>query len=153
MGMDLIVHIVKGPAKLPRNKRAAAAVLLENAQQAAKAWLAHFETATEEEQDEWYAAEITTRLRKLVAIEDCDELEVYTSAVEHVAALDTVAWLTELYENWPDLGRDTSWRRFNQQLIVVAGDSSWGDSPDGDGYTTFNTVWTIKGLADLLGIR
>lgn len=152
MGMDLIVHIVKGPIKLPSSKKAAAKELAQKAVHAAKAWLAYYETATDEEKDTWEESAITTQLRTLVEVDDFD-FDCCLSSIESVAYLDTDKWIDEFYDAWPDLGRDTAWRQYNNQLVMAAGDSSWGDSPDGAGYTLLSAMWCFKGLAELLGIK
>lgn len=57
---------------------------------------------------------------------------------------------------WGGGGRDVSARYITvgeqSFSIVFAGERTWGDSPDGIGYQTFQAVSAIPGMEDLLGL-
>lgn len=72
---------------------------------------------------------------------------------DHFGAANRLKVAEDFIANWPDFGRDTNVRYLNEdEVICVAGDMSWGDTPDGTGYTTLNYVYNLK-LDDILGLR
>ena len=48
--------------------------------------------------------------------------------------------------------RDAARREYNDKAIVIAGDMSWGDSPDGAGFKALELAFQI-GLCHILGIE
>lgn len=61
----------------------------------------------------------------------------------------------ELIGDWPPRFCDSNVRTDPDdptQLLIFAGDMSWGDTPDGDGYNYLDALM-MSGIADVLGVR
>jgi hypothetical protein len=53
---------------------------------------------------------------------------------------EVLKFVQKVCDEWPELGRDTSSREYKGRLIVSCGDSTWGDEPDGEGYTIMKRI-------------
>lgn len=147
MGANLITYICVGPDQLSLST----ARRLETLQAA--------EARLQELRQQWIKAIELPPGREpatedfAVALEDAGEppeAAPYLSGERPVAeALD------QLLAVWNDPPRDANKRRHpddSHLCIYVAGDTSWGDVPDGLAYRTLG-VANALGLFDLLGIR
>ena len=81
------------------------------------------------------------------------------NGLERLAGLKPAEVLNCFLDVWNNTPfRDTTSRLFRPgnrgkwYKIVVAGDMSWGDDPDGAGYQTINEA-RLLGLFPLLGVR
>lgn len=144
MGADLITYIVVGPETIVMTdemltKIKASSVEME--EQVKQYLLDEGKTEGREEFLEWY--------------EDAfgEPPEDVEDASNHLSATNRLKVAEEFIKGWPDFGRDTNVRFLNEkEVIVVAGDMSWGDSPDGAGYTAIDYVYKLK-LDEILGLR
>lgn len=147
MGMDLIVHIVQGPTKLVAS--AEAQKLVDNAVRVAKAYIDNYVDDSPKGSDEAALLEAVQDVLS-TAYTDVESADEAAHAVQDMAG----EWLAAFCEAWPDLpGRDVAWRRYGDEVVVVVGDSSYGDSPDGAGYNAINQLFFVKGLDVALGIK
>ena len=129
MGADLISFIVTGPQEITEDMIEKAAEALfkdyEKKKATGKAWCAN----CEEEFN----------------FDDGDG-ECGTCG-EGVARFDSLAaakhHITSLVKDWPDLGRDCAFRDNPDKpdrLIVIGGEMSWGEEPEGSGYQTLKLL-------------
>lgn len=137
MGAELITYIVKGPAKLDESKR-------EQAVDLAKDVIAARELVEKDE--------ITEKDRQMFALlaGTFDEDDLLA-----IAELDAEKVVDSLFETWAEEYRDVNGRYDPDdegQKIVVAGEMSWGDSPQGGGYQAFDAVAKL-GLFEFFGLR
>jgi hypothetical protein len=68
---------------------------------------------------------------------------------------EVVEYVRKLVSDWPPDFRDVASRQDPERdtdLLVFAGDMSYGDEPDGGGYQLLKTILGL-GIADALGIR
>ena len=127
MGADLIGYLVVGPAKLPESTE----VAFEYAVQA----LTRVGTAAVlfRDGEEDRAASI------LQEFGDLDEM--YVESYEEMcdieeAKKEATRLIENIYDLWNSGSRDSCWRFLpNGSKVLFAGDQTWGDSPDGFGYT------------------
>lgn len=62
-------------------------------------------------------------------------------------------FVKEFIEFWNDGGaRDSNSRLYKTKKIVIAGDMSWGDSPEGYGYQMFEKMYK-NNLEDFFGLE
>lgn len=86
---------------------------------------------------------------------DLDAFEYRHEAADYILGLDATQVVEDLFCCWHSGYRDTSWRVFgknNQHRTVFCGDMSWGDSPDGLGYTALHNAAAL-GLWEEFGIE
>lgn len=166
MGADLIVFIAKGPSKFKRTDIAKAAKKVQDIIDYAKkvdpifAKVADEETLTPDEQKIWDEANDPKNkknlLKDLLDQEQHDSLEDFGEDLSRLTNKTGVQEVNEFTSWWVSMsGRDTCGRPDpddKKQQIVVCGDMSWGDSPDGLGYTTLTRAYWF-GIPQMLGIR
>jgi hypothetical protein len=139
MGADLTTFICKGPRDLNPKKKDQA---VELAKSVIAAVNEYFEMKDPTDKDK----KLIQRLTGL----DIDDLERY-----EVGDLDPEEVVDNLYCAWGAGFRDCNARTDpddDKQAIVVAGDMSWGDEPDGGGYQAFKYA-SMVGLFEFFGIR
>lgn len=142
MGADLICIIAKGPRQLPETGpmiEAAIAQGLEIQAEIAKALAAYHR---EQPYDELWDADIDPQYN-----------EDYT---QHLTDLDIPAFVAEFIEGWNlcdyrDMGSRLDPDDESQQLLV-AGELSYGDEPEGGGYLLLKDAFKL-GIAETLGVR
>jgi len=61
--------------------------------------------------------------------------------------------LASISEQWPPDYSDGTYRKVGDKLVLVAGGSTWGDSPDGEGYNLLRGLTMFKSVADALGVE
>ena len=144
MGADLIVYILKGPRELDVRKKGRAIATAQTYLDAISAFAGNPDDDKAER-----------KARKLFGCQQAD-LEDIVGICLNVSAKETVETLLNVW-NTPStlLARDTCSRGdpgSSKDVIKVAGDSSWGDEPDGLGYQTFKMA-EMLGLFEVFGIR
>lgn len=79
--------------------------------------------------------------------EEAGEEEVTMDATEFTVFIES------FYEFWPSNSRDSVCRDLpnTDRLVIFAGEPSWGDEPDGHGYTLLKAMTRLS-LSTLLGI-
>jgi hypothetical protein len=134
MGADLLTIIVTGPTKLKRSKALEARLLKR-----ANATIEAAKRARKDPKFLWLNNEF---------LQDFDESEI-----NDIADTDANQTLADLYNVWDGAARDAACRVIKQEgkplRIVVAGDMSWGDEPDGYGYTTLRDAARLGFFAPL----
>ncbi len=86
---------------------------------------------------------------------DEDSLDQQEQALEQLCAIETHTFLADLTEFITGNPRDTAWREHpdnSEEIILFCGESTWGDEPDGLGYSVMKTI-TLCRLETILGIR
>lgn len=142
MGADLITYIVKGPAKLSEKSRAEAVKLAENIISACK------EAVEKQDSGAGLSDKEIKQLQQLTGLDLDDNLE-------SMAALNPECVVGDLYEAWAENFRDVNGRYDpddENQKILVAGELSWGDEPEGAGYQALKNAERC-GLFEFFGIR
>lgn len=144
MGADLVGFMVVGPAKLPENSEAAFEAAVQALTQIGTA--AYLLSNGEECQAE-------SILEEFGALDEM-YLESYEEMRDVEAAKKEAARLIEnVYDLWNNGSRDSVWRILpDGKKVLFAGDQTWGDSPDGFGYTTLVEAERIN-LLEVLGIE
>lgn len=146
MGADLITYIVAGPRKLKLSATKRKSILkeAETRMEAARIWQAETNGGVTE------PIGPSTKLPK--SIENLSEEEL-----ESLVGLDAEVTLNTLVALWNETvtPRDVNARTFKMggvwTKVVVAGDMSWGDEPDGEGYQTISQAQRL-GMLALLGL-
>jgi len=137
MGADLIGYIVKGPAKLPKN---AVKLAIKSLKAQRKRLIAGVKECEVCGQD-------------MVEGETCScgwpviEKDTTDEAISELAK--------ELVNEWPPTYRDCCSRQDPddpKQVIVFAGDMSWGDEPENAGYQYLKKLIN-SGIGEVLKIR
>jgi hypothetical protein len=106
--------------------------------------------------DEWF--QMTEDEQQDLLTEVCEEGEYVEPDMAHVIlmGLDRVEHtLCELHEVWRAGARDVMRRPLpqdNNLLIVCAGEPSWGNEPEGLGYTTLRNAFAL-GIAQAYGLK
>jgi DNA-directed RNA polymerase subunit RPC12/RpoP len=148
MGADLTCFIVKGPYKITEDsqKKAAQALL---------------ELACKQRADNQYCCENCGETWEKKP-DDPNDLECPGCGNKHDTDMDVMTLadaedvIREFCANWPPSDfRDCNYRTDpddGTQILVVAGDMSWGDEPDGAGYRYMKRI-VYSGVAEILGIR
>lgn len=62
-------------------------------------------------------------------------------------------FIEDLCRTWEGRYRDVYVRPYTDKKIVFAGDRSWGDTPDGAGYTTLLALAYLPGIDEVLGLE
>lgn len=162
MGADLIVFIAKGPVKFTKANIKKAEAYAEKVIDYASGI---YEALSKEDNEE----NLTPKEQELVdnglshtLMQGFNDQEQYSSAREAIRYLENIAASTakeevEKFVSWwtSCSGRDTSGRPDpddKKQQIVVCGDMSWGDAPEGLGYTTMNRAYWFN-IPQNLGVR
>jgi hypothetical protein len=136
MGADLIGYMAVGPTRLPDTPEALAAAVAVATERQQKVALAF---ADGESVD-------SVRI-------DGSYYEAYDA--ENIAALDPVALVEAFVDLWNEgRARDVCWRELPTDpptKCLFAGDMSWGEEPEGHGYTTLRDadrlgLWHFYGL-------
>ena len=143
MGADLICFIVKGPKTLPEDRnpviaKAAATMRLFNGMAKGA--------------DRLPTSEELVYLKAHPQFDVMYDIPEYPTTGVQRAAKSIVK---RFYHWWEHGARDTSSRVDPDDLnslIVVAGDQTWGDTPDGVGYELLNEVKKLD-LFEVLGLR
>lgn len=142
MGADLIGFFLKGPNMLDREKVQDAIKRAERAKRYADLALNDFVAFDSAEPLEWLT-----------------DLGVEAFRNEEVDIEDPEQFVYEFIEFWEATWgsgvRDIAWRidpDDSKQILVFAGERSWGDEPDGYGYQMFKKA-ELCGVLEPFGIR
>lgn len=141
MGADLITYMLLGPTKLTISaaKR--------------KRILKHANTVIDLARRS-VEADPTPKERKSVAGRLLNGLE--SEELRDIGEMDAATTLDELCQLWDGEFRDCSFRavtiKGTRYRMVIAGDMSWGDEPEGEGYLAARRA-AMLGLFPLLGIQ
>lgn len=158
MGADLIVFIAKGPRKFTKLNRKKTLKLALEIQAHVKKMVEKLKkddhTPEEaEELDEMMGSPLLSGFRCQKGIDDLSEAEDY---LDFIVAEDVPKLVTEFEDWWTSCsGRDTAGRSDpddKRQEIRVCGEMSWGDSPDGYGYTLMDKAYMFD-IPQNLGVR
>jgi hypothetical protein len=165
MGADLIVYIMKGPAKVTKVKRAAALRAVDAFLAAGADLLSAYDTVKlyETRGKGWeevlqedlkrceQVVEDLTNSRDSVLSDYCedrgDDAQRIVGALKEMSSFFSPEEFVDEFIAWWENGggRDTSGRPDpddQKKRIQVCGDMSWGDSPEGYGYTlTSKAYW------------
>lgn len=158
MGADLICFISIGPAKISDVKKKRAAEQVEKiaafAKQVRDLMNKNEDERSDEESEFLDNATSNELLKNYEEQEQCDQLD--PGAVDYMADAKGEEEVNKFVEWWETLsGRDTAGRRLPEdpaQQVVVCGDMSWGDSPDGYGYSTMRYAYWF-GIPQILGVH
>lgn len=158
MGAELIVSILVGPDKfseagLKRAKAHSARVVA-----AAKYVLKHMWDADSEDSKKFQ--EKAAFLSDMMQYEGHDSLLNAEGSIESLSLLKPAKFVNEFHQWWRSCsGRDTAGRSFpsfftnhRDWKIVVCGETSGGQSPDGEGWTNVRTAEWL-GIINILGIK
>lgn len=155
MGADLITYMLVGPNTLDDDpkKREKAIMHASRMIAAVTAWqtLHDEHLDSDDAQNEIEVPATLIRELKHFGIDPttCD-IDDYNSGVVGADAENTVK---DLFELWNVGGfRDVNTRRWRTHQILVAGDMSWGDEPDGAGYQICKRCGRL-GLFSFYGIE
>lgn len=178
MGADLIGYMFKGPVTIEPAALEAAKKVARARVNAINKFAELYEAYGDATQDETQTPtasisaamdivaameEVTKDLpQKLVPVEFSVHNELYwdrmMSEVGHLADIDVDELFTNIVDVWNDASvRDVATRIFHDNegeryQVLFAGERTWGDTPDGLGYTTLNTVAELE-LLDALGLE
>ena len=147
MGADLIGYLVKGPKVITdKQVQKAANTLLKIVAERRGRGVTFCVNCEEEvliEDDE------PTTCSTCGADLDGQELDGIETKEE------AVAFVRKFVNDWPPDWRDSTWRYDPdnpKEILVFAGELSWGDTPQGGGYEYLDHLMK-SGIAHLLGIR
>ncbi|MDP8218652.1 MAG: hypothetical protein P9M03_08000 [Candidatus Theseobacter exili] len=143
MGADMIGYLVKGPRKLPRNAVSLAEKELKALRERLK---------KNPKKCELCGSGLDENKDGSKTCDNCDGWPIISASSTNKEIKDIAK---ELAENWPVKGRDVCYRQDPddpKQIIVFAGDMSWGDPPEGTGYqylkeltaSGVDLVWKIR---------
>jgi hypothetical protein len=148
MGADLIVFIAVGPRKFSKKAVDKAEKRAKKVQEHAKKIVELMDKENADEKpikdqiEELFKSELLSGLQGQRMSDTVDDAEDY---LRTMAADDTKDRVNEFIGWWYSCsGRDSAGRSdpFNKRYeIRVCGDMSWGDSPDGYGYTTMDRAY------------
>jgi hypothetical protein len=158
MGADLIVFIAVGPRKFQKRTIGRVAKRAKRIKEHAKKLITLMDKENADEQmvkdeiDELFKSDLLNGLKGQRMSDTPDEADVYLRAM---ADMDTKAFVEEFIDWWYSCsGRDSAGRSdpFNKKYeIRVCGEMSWGDTPDGYGYTTMDKAYWFN-IPEGLGI-
>lgn len=158
MGADLIVFIAKGPNKFQKRTVERATRHAKRVQEHSKKLVALMDKENADEQmvkdqiDELFKNELLNGLKGQRMSDTPDEADDYLRVM---AGTDTKEFVEEFVDWWRSCsGRDTAGRSDpdnKNKKIVVCGEMSWGDTPDGYGYTTMDKAYWFD-IPQALGI-
>lgn len=149
MGADLVAFIVKGPKKLPAGQRDAAVAAAKKA----VAWVKKGKRLYYKREDKPSAAERELYWHEAPNKYLRDQKDIIL--FEDLADVEPEKFVDEFLRLWPHIARDASYRTDpddDTQILLVAGDTSWGNEPEGLGYQTLKTAQNL-GLFEIFGIR
>lgn len=136
MGMDTIGYLVKGPRTLDRSKRTEAISYAEHVHGRLTAfWDREEALPAESEYDE-------------------DDIGLIGYALARPSS-ELGELVDNLFDMWESGAHDMAYRVDPDDanaLLIFAGEGSWGDEPEGWGYTTLRDARTL-GLFPVFGIR
>lgn len=141
MGADLIAYILVGPTKLLPSDALKQSITIEASHLCAVAQEA--QTAVGEQ--------LSPEKEQL--LQDLDSYEI-----DYLASLDPQGALRDFLKLWNEGGyRDCETRCVERpgvptERILVAGDMSWGDEPDGAAYQAIKAALAL-GITDALGVH
>ena len=139
MGADLLTYIAIGPEKLDESEELRRRAVAEGTRRVTAV------TAFLELENEADAAELTLHIPQALQFE-LDTIPLDVDDYETLAGVEVSSAMNDLFTMWNERSfRDVNTRWYNDKQILVAGDSSWGDEPEGGGYQTCK-------LSDLLGL-
>ena len=136
MGADLIGYIVKGPTRI-KDKKAKAVLFAQSVQLGAATHCGNCDVDFDADPDDDTCPECGT--------------ELLTFKTRKEAA----AFAMRYMKDWPPDFRDVASRIDPDdptQVIVFAGECSWGEEPEGGGYGYMKDILTT-GLASFMGVR
>jgi len=145
MSAELIVTAYYGPERLDEDALAAAKQCVGELQSQLREWM----SASEDEVDDAEAINIWhkvgSRFPKVENWEDSDTAEFLETSIDLL--------FEEIERTWGGAHPDVATFKFNNGAkVVVAGETSLGDEPSGEGWWSFKWV-DILGLEPRLGIE
>ena len=156
MGANLITYIVVGPPSLPYS---------EEIEEKIKKHLAWAMSALRNIKAKYDCADETGVMEPLSEQEEeilsyfdvesmpcCSEQEAVEELLELLDEDEVIAFAKEFCDQWPLNFRDCNQRGYGDKIIVVAGDTSWGDTPGGEAYTMLDRAYKV-GLFAILGLE
>ena len=153
MGVDLIVHILVGPNKIT-NKRSIERAVKQVKKCVDAAKMANRLLSTNREED----IDKDPRKEWLLFLLREEQYSSYSEArvcIEAIALSKPKIVVKEFVTWWNRCGsRDTLWRQLphdKKKKIVVCGESTYGDTPDGEGFRIVRESWWYN-LPLLLGV-
>ena len=150
MGADLICFICKGPVRLdPKRKPAAIARILATSTIAQRVFDEYERTATTPEDPVFSDDDRQWILDHDVSTHDVEKYIADEKHAEEIVQALFDMWVGELSCRDKDSRLDPD---DSTQRIVVAGDMSWGDTPDGLGYETLTDAARFD-ILEIFGIR
>jgi hypothetical protein len=144
MGADQIGFLLIGPADIPERRIAVA-----------RRHAARLKAAAETQRNQRTKTqqaiyrELRQALKDYEGYPDGEDLDARTQEV----AAEGESVVDEMLDAWGgDQPRDVASRTVGRQQIWYAGDMSWGDTPDGEGYRIARLA-LVSGVAARLGIH
>lgn len=155
MGVDLIGFIAKGPLDLLNKKQVAVKFLEERNVFLKESVTKLLDFAEDESAD--YAELFNGDELLLDFLDNCNgSFEDDAQSIEDELIIkDPKKFVEEFIDFWFDGARDSMGRIDPDdptKVIVFAGDATWGDEPNGYGYTLLKKI-IQTGLDDVFGIR
>lgn len=148
MGADLITYIAVGPARPTKRQ-------IESAIKGADKIIKHCKKLVKLSDDE--IALDHPLLSDLIGEEGLDNIDLVKPYIETIALSNPKKVVKEFLDWWGGrtYARDTNGRpdpHRPNEIIMVCGEMSWGDLPDGIGYQTMRQAYWL-GIPYRLGIR
>lgn len=142
MGADLIGYHLRGPATCSPARITAAKRHMQRIER-----ISTIPESKRSRRDTRAWNDLLNRISAATGIDDTVELAAEADGLTRLGG----AFVDDFIAVWNGDGRDISIRDDGTRRSFFAGDMSWGDTPDGDGYTTANTA-AQTGILPLLGI-
>ncbi len=145
MGQEMIGFLLVGPKSL-KDKRAEAIAHIAEEVKVAK------------------EIEATLMEGKVLSSDQINFLEVHAVDADYIeniqaAYTDVITdvspekWVDDFIDFWENtFARDTADRFYGDKKIIFAGEATWGDEPDGYGYTLLKTLVMLN-VTDIFGIE
>lgn len=144
MGRDLVGYMVKGPVHLPKEKDHEALAHLAKMRQCFVEISGAKDRTPEEYQEIW------ERWSDKGRRDDYWFTEFEFIFPEHLSDEDILQKFKDFWEL--PTARDTAFRTFGDEMVVFAGDSSWGDSPNGEGYEILRMAYCLE-ILEIYGVH
>jgi len=161
MGADLIVHICKGPLKIPKWRLRQATTHAKRVVKQAKKVVEAYDrieagSAALLDKELLESASKHRLLKDFFDEENFDSIDDAYDSLVTIANTGVEQFLSDFADWWNSgSARDTAWRLDpddRKRKILVCGDTSHGDSPDGEGYNFMRSAYWY-GIPQRVGIR
>lgn len=147
MGAELVGYLVIGPKRISKSAIRASVRRVRQLKEIAERVIQETGKGTCVSAEQAYVKPLREVAKDLNM--DCDIAEYATNFID----IDPAAAVQEFVDFWNDPGcRDTTWRLSFGRKIVFAGDQTWGDEPEGYGYTQVKKAH-IYGFATVIGLE